>query len=77
MFEGLFQPMHLLVLMFVALLVFGPKKVADLGKGLGEGIKGFKEAIKEQPTVSQQTTPQISSNSAASEAHVPERSAQG
>jgi len=69
--------MHLLVLMFVALLVFGPKKVADLGKGLGEGIKGFKEAIKEQPTVQQQATPQISSGSAASEAHVPERPIQG
>ena len=70
--------MHLLVLMFIALLVFGPKKVADLGKGLGEGIKGFKEAIKDQPpTAQQQATPQISSSSAASEAHVPERPTQG
>jgi len=77
MFEGLFQPMHLLVLMFIALLVFGPKKVADLGKGLGEGIKGFKEAIKDQPASQQQATPQISSSSAASETHVQDRPAQG
>lgn len=50
MFEGLFQPMHLLVLLFICLLIFGPKKLAGLGKGLGEGIRGFKEAIKEDPT---------------------------
>ena len=75
MFEGLFQPMHLLVLMFIALLVFGPKKVADLGKGLGEGIKGFKEAIKEQPSAPQQTTSQISSSSVAQEVQAPDRSA--
>ena len=76
MFEGLFQPMHLLVLMFIALLVFGPKKVADLGKGLGEGIKGFKEAIKDQPASQQQITPQISSSSTASETHVQDRPSQ-
>jgi sec-independent protein translocase protein TatA len=46
MFEGLFQPTHLLVLAFIAMLVFGPKKLPELGKGLGEGIKGFKDAIR-------------------------------
>ena len=46
MFEGLFQPMHLLVIFGIALLVFGPKKLPDLGKGLGEGIRGFKSAMK-------------------------------
>lgn len=45
MFEGLFQPMHLLVLLGIALLVFGPKKIPELGKGLGEGIRGFKSAL--------------------------------
>ncbi len=45
MFEGLLQPMHLLVILIVGLFVFGPKKLPELGKGLGEGIKGFKEAI--------------------------------
>jgi sec-independent protein translocase protein TatA len=45
MFEGLFQPMHLLVLLGIALLVFGPKKIPELGKGLGEGIRGFKSAM--------------------------------
>lgn len=46
MFEGLFQPMHLLVVFGIALLVFGPKKLPELGKGIGEGIRGFKSAIK-------------------------------
>jgi sec-independent protein translocase protein TatA len=47
MFEGLFQPMHLLVIFGIALLVFGPKKLPELGKGIGEGIRGFKAAIKD------------------------------
>ncbi|MBA3912542.1 MAG: twin-arginine translocase TatA/TatE family subunit [Acidobacteriales bacterium] len=49
MFEGLFQPMHLLVIFFIALLVFGPKKLPELGKGLGDGIRSLKESMKEQP----------------------------
>jgi sec-independent protein translocase protein TatA len=54
MFEGLFQPMHLLVIFGIALLVFGPKKLPELGKGIGEGIRGFKSAIKaedEKPAI--------------------------
>ena len=46
MFEGLFQPMHLLMIFGIALLVFGPKKLPELGKGLGESIRGFKSAMK-------------------------------
>lgn len=47
MFEGLFQPMHLLVIFVIAMLIFGPKKLADLGKGLGQGIREFKDAVRE------------------------------
>ena len=47
MLEGLFQPMHLLVIFFIALLVFGPKKLPELGKGLGEGIRALKEGMKD------------------------------
>jgi sec-independent protein translocase protein TatA len=50
MFEGLFQPMHLLVIFFIALLVFGPKKLPELGKGLGEGIRALKEGMKDHDT---------------------------
>jgi len=56
MFEGLFQPMHLLVIFGIALLVFGPKKLPELGKGIGEGIRGFKSAMKEQETSDGTTT---------------------
>jgi sec-independent protein translocase protein TatA len=45
MFEGLLQPMHLLVILGLAMLLFGPKKLPELGKGLGEGIRGFKKAL--------------------------------
>jgi sec-independent protein translocase protein TatA len=47
MFEGLMQPMHLLVILFIALLFFGPSKLGDLGKGLGDGIRHFKNAMRE------------------------------
>ena len=50
MFEGLFQPMHLLVIAGLALLIFGPKKLPELGKGLGDGIRGFKSAMNADPT---------------------------
>ncbi len=61
MFEGLFQPMHLLVIFAIALLVFGPKKLPELGKGIGEGIRalkdGMKEQMAEQPKSTSTTTP--------------------
>ena len=53
MFEGLFQPMHLLVIFFIALLVFGPKKLPELGKGLGEGIRALKDGMKDGGTTNQ------------------------
>ena len=59
MFEGLFQPMHLLLIFGIALLVFGPKKLPELGKGIGEGIRGFKSAMKveeEKPANTTSTT---------------------
>jgi sec-independent protein translocase protein TatA len=50
MFEGLFQPMHLLVILAICLLVFGPKKLPELGKSMGEGIRGFRDAMKGDDT---------------------------
>lgn len=48
MFDGLFQPMHLLVIFMIALFVFGPKKLPELGKGIGEGIKALKEGLRDE-----------------------------
>ena len=57
MLEGLFQPTHLLMIFGIPLLVFGPKKLPELGKGIGEGIRGFKSALKaeEEKPVSTKT----------------------
>ncbi len=55
MFEGLFQPTHLLLIFGIAMFVFGPKKLPELGKGIGDGIRGFKSAMKadeDKPTSS-------------------------
>jgi sec-independent protein translocase protein TatA len=59
MFEGLFQPLHLVVIFGVALLVFGPKKLPELGKGIGEGIRRFKSAVnpKREQTAARATHP--------------------
>jgi sec-independent protein translocase protein TatA len=42
----LLQPTHLLVIAIVLLVLFGAKRLPELGKGLGEGLKGFKEGLK-------------------------------
>jgi len=57
MFEGLFQPMHMLVIVGIALLVFGPKKLPELATGIGEGIRGFKSAINMEGDKPARVTP--------------------
>ena len=63
--EGLFQPTHLLLIFAIALLIFGPKKLPELGKGIGEGFRALKEGMKDKPaentTAASNTT--ISNNS--------------
>ena len=58
MWENLFRPMHLLVILFIIVLIYGPKKLGDLGKGLGEGIRNFKSSLNEgnKPTSTSTTT---------------------
>jgi sec-independent protein translocase protein TatA len=63
----LLQPWHLILLAVVAFLLFGAKRLPELGKGLGEGLKGFREGIRgitdpappppPAPPVQQQNTP--------------------
>jgi sec-independent protein translocase protein TatA len=62
MFEGLFQPMHLLVIFGIALLVFGPKKLPELGKGIGEGIRGFKSAMKAEEVKPESATTSVTND---------------
>ena len=44
--DGLFQPSHLLIILVIALFVFGPKKLPELGQGLGKGIRSFRDSMK-------------------------------
>jgi sec-independent protein translocase protein TatA len=67
----LLQPWHLVVVGVVAFLLFGAKRLPELGKGLGEGLKGFKEGIKgvtdpapPAPSVQQNTAAATPVNSA-------------
>jgi sec-independent protein translocase protein TatA len=50
MFRSIGLP-ELLVILVVAVLLFGGKKIPELAKGLGEGIKNFKNAVKEEHDV--------------------------
>jgi sec-independent protein translocase protein TatA len=52
MFEGLFQPMHLILILLIVLIIFGPGKLPELGEGLGKSIRSFKKAMKEEDTKS-------------------------
>ncbi len=47
MFEGLFRPGHLIILLVIVLLVFGPSKLPELGGALGKTIRDFKKAMHE------------------------------
>ena len=47
MFEGLFQPTHLLIILVIALVVFGPGKLTDVGSSLGKAMRGFKKSMSE------------------------------
>jgi sec-independent protein translocase protein TatA len=49
---GELSPWHWLLVAAIALLLFGPKKLPELGKGLAEGIRSFKDGMKEQPPAS-------------------------
>jgi sec-independent protein translocase protein TatA len=56
MLEGLFQPTHLLILFGIVLVVFGGRKIPELGRGIGEGIRGFKSAMKDDEKLATTTT---------------------
>lgn len=74
MFEGLFQPMHLVVILVIALLVFGPKKLPELGKGLGDGIRSFKDSMRNRDESSTKTDGVAISPSATNETRPESRS---
>jgi len=54
--EGLFQPTHLILLVVLVLILFGAKRLPELGQGLGKGIRGFKDALRGGDEISEATT---------------------
>lgn len=50
MIENLLQPTHLLIVLVICLFVFGPKKLPELGQGLGKGIRSFRDSMKQATT---------------------------
>jgi sec-independent protein translocase protein TatA len=47
--EGWLSPVHLVIILVIVLVLFGPGKLPDLGKGLGKGIREFKDALRGSP----------------------------
>ena len=48
MLEGLFQPMHMLVVLGIVMIIWGPGKLPELGEGLGKSIKAFKKVMSDE-----------------------------
>jgi sec-independent protein translocase protein TatA len=55
---GLDNPIHILFLLVIALLVFGAKRLPEMGKSLGEGLRGFKESVSGDTHLSHMTSDQ-------------------
>jgi sec-independent protein translocase protein TatA len=55
MLTGMLQPTHLIILLAIALIVLGPKRLPDAGRALGQGLREFKASIggesPDQPTL--------------------------
>lgn len=74
MFEGLLQPTHLLLILIIALVVFGPGKLPELGSGLGKALRDFKKSMNEDPTPApHETTPPPASQAAQPQQAVPQQ----
>lgn len=68
MFDGALSPFHIILVLAAALIIFGPKRLPDIGKSLGKGIKEFKGALNHlgdddeaapAPTTTVVTTPVV------------------
>jgi sec-independent protein translocase protein TatA len=54
---GISNPLHIAFLLMIALLVFGAKRLPEMGKSLGEGLRGFKSAIDGESTPTELVAP--------------------
>ncbi len=65
MIEGLLQPTHLLIILVIALFVFGPKKLPELGQGLGKGIRSFKDSMRQATEEPEKPAEKVESSTAS------------
>jgi sec-independent protein translocase protein TatA len=63
MFENLLQPTHLIIVLIIALFIFGPKKLPELGQGLGKGIRSFRDSMRAASEEPEKVEPPASSHS--------------
>ena len=59
MFEGIFQPMHLIIILVIVLIIFGPGKLPDMGSAIGKAIRGFKNAMNEPEKKTEENSKKI------------------
>ena len=50
---GLENPLHIAIVLAVVLMVFGAKRLPEMGKSLGEGMRGFKDSLSARPPADQ------------------------
>jgi len=62
MLTGMLQPTHLIILLAIALIFLGPKRLPDAGRALGQGLREFKASIGGEST-DQSTLPPATSDS--------------
>ncbi len=69
MLDGIFAPEKLLIVLAIALVIFGPKRLPEIGRGLGKGIREFKgsmnDAISETSDDSQKKESEAKSDKTA------------
>jgi len=66
MLEGLFQPLHMFVVLVVVLVIFGPSRLPELGESLGRSIRAFKKGLEEaKPLASPKADQQITDDTKA------------
>ena len=62
MFQGLLSPMHVAIILVIAFVVLGPKRLPEAGRGLGEALRGFKESLLPEDDAPQEQRAAISAD---------------